>query len=94
MRARELPQMKQRAGPGRQGSAGLTDWLNMKSVLAGFEFRPQLRNEIAYCAATDQPRNGDARNHEVNPTGITVKNLNSQKPVRVDSAVTGQRQEG
>ena len=94
MRARELPQMKQRAGPGRQGSAGLADWLSMKAVLAGFELHPQLRNEVAYCAATDQTRHGDARNQEVNPTRITVKNLNTQKPVRVDSAVTGQRQEG
>lgn len=94
MRARELPQMKQRAGPGRQGSAGLTDWLGMEAVLAGFELHLQLRNEVAYCAATDQTRNGDARNQEVNPTRITVKNLNTQKPVRVDSAATGQRQEG
>lgn len=94
MRARALPQMKQRAGPGREGSAGLTDGLNMKAVLAGSELHPQLRNEVAYCAATDQPRNGDASNDEVNPTRITVKNLNTQKPVRVDSAVTGQRQEG
>lgn len=93
MRARELPQMKQRAGPGRQGSASLTDWLNMKAVLTGFELHLQLRNEVAYCVATDQPRNGDAHNEEVDPTRITVKNLNTQKPVRVDSAATGQRQE-